>query len=126
MALGSTRPLTEMSTRNFLGMFLGVKGGRRVGLTTLPPSMNSLESMGSSTSHKTTGLYRLLQEWLYLFNPYSVLTDAQDPSTLLTQFLKPTEWEGAKAKGDDFSDHGRGRNIRSTACGRRRHKAAAE
>jgi hypothetical protein len=30
MALGSTQPLTEMSTRG--------KGGRRVGLTTLPPS----------------------------------------------------------------------------------------
>jgi hypothetical protein len=29
MALGSTQPLTEMSTRNILGMFLGVKGGRR-------------------------------------------------------------------------------------------------
>jgi hypothetical protein len=30
MALGSTQPLTEMSTRS--------KGGRCVGLTTLPPS----------------------------------------------------------------------------------------
>jgi hypothetical protein len=34
MALGSTQSLTEMSTRN---IFLG-KGGRCVGLITLPPS----------------------------------------------------------------------------------------
>ena len=35
MALGSTQPLTEMSTRN---VSLGGIGGRCVGLTTLPPS----------------------------------------------------------------------------------------
>jgi hypothetical protein len=40
MALGSTQSLTEMSTRNILGMFLGVKGGRRVRLTILLPSMS--------------------------------------------------------------------------------------
>jgi hypothetical protein len=34
MSLGSTQPLTEMSTRN---VSWG-KGGRCVGLTTLPPS----------------------------------------------------------------------------------------
>jgi len=33
MALGSTQPLKEMSTRN---ISWGVKGGRGVGLTTLP------------------------------------------------------------------------------------------
>jgi hypothetical protein len=42
MALGLTQPLTEMSTMNILGMFLGVKGGWRVRLTTLPPSMSLL------------------------------------------------------------------------------------
>ena len=35
MALGSTQPLTEMSTGN---ISWGVKSGRYVGLTTLPPS----------------------------------------------------------------------------------------
>ena len=35
MALGSTQPLTEMSTSN---ISLGGKGGRCIGLTTLPPS----------------------------------------------------------------------------------------
>jgi hypothetical protein len=38
MALGSTQPLTEVSTRNIPG----VKGGRRVGLTASPPSVSRL------------------------------------------------------------------------------------
>ena len=39
MALGSTQPLIEINTRNIFGWgWGGVKGGRCVGLTTLPPS----------------------------------------------------------------------------------------
>jgi hypothetical protein len=38
MALGSTQPLTERVP----GIFLGVKGGRRVGLTTSPSSVSRL------------------------------------------------------------------------------------
>jgi hypothetical protein len=40
--LGLTQPLTEMSTRSREVMFLGVKRGRCVGLTTLPPSVSLL------------------------------------------------------------------------------------
>jgi hypothetical protein len=42
MALRSTQPLTEMSTRNISGGGGGVKGSRRVGLTTTPPSVSHL------------------------------------------------------------------------------------
>jgi hypothetical protein len=45
MALGSTQPLIEMSTRNFPGgggVEWGVNGGPRIGLTTLPPSVSRL------------------------------------------------------------------------------------
>jgi hypothetical protein len=38
MTLGSTQPRTEMSTRNLPG----VKDGRRIRLTTLPPSVSRL------------------------------------------------------------------------------------
>jgi hypothetical protein len=63
MVLGSTQPLTEMSTRN---LPVG-KGGRRVRLT-LPPSVSRLsrENVGASTSHNPMGLHYLLQGWLYL------------------------------------------------------------
>jgi hypothetical protein len=69
MALGSTQPLTEMSSRNIPG---AVKGGRRIRLTTVSPSVSRLsrENVGTSTSQKPVGLHCLLQEELYIFLPY--------------------------------------------------------
>jgi hypothetical protein len=61
MALGSTRPLTEMSTRN---LSEAVKGVRRVRMTTLPPLCMrrfSRENVGASTSHNPMGLHGLLE-----------------------------------------------------------------
>jgi hypothetical protein len=67
MALGSTWPLTEMSTMIFL--VGGGKGGRRVGLTTLPPSVSRLsrQNMGASTSHNPMGLHGPLQLYLNFY-----------------------------------------------------------
>jgi hypothetical protein len=51
MALVSTQPLTEMSTRNISWGGGGGKGGRCVGLTTLTPSFaDCLESSEPQTS----------------------------------------------------------------------------
>jgi hypothetical protein len=59
MTLGSTQPLTEMSTRN---LPWGVKGGRRIRLTNLLPSVSRLsrENVGASTSLKPMGFHVLL------------------------------------------------------------------
>jgi hypothetical protein len=45
MALGSPQPLTEMNTKNFKKETnLGVKGGRRVELTTMQPYVSHLST----------------------------------------------------------------------------------
>jgi hypothetical protein len=45
------------------GMFLGVKCGRRVGLTTLPPSLSWIsENMGASNSRNSKGLHGLYMD----------------------------------------------------------------
>jgi hypothetical protein len=59
MALGSTQPLTKMSTRNLPG----VKSGWRVGLIILPPSISQMsEIVGASTSHNPKGLQGLYRD----------------------------------------------------------------
>jgi hypothetical protein len=47
---------------------VGVKGGRRVGLTASQPYVNRLsrENVGASTSHYPMGLHGLLQGYPYL------------------------------------------------------------
>ena len=64
VALGLTQPLTEMSTRNISWVD---KGGRCVGLTTLPPSCARLSwNLGASTSWNPQGLPRPVMGLLYL------------------------------------------------------------
>jgi hypothetical protein len=64
MALGSTQHLTEMSTRNIPGG----KGGRCVGLTTLPHSYaDCLDILGASISWNPQGLSRPVMGLLYLY-----------------------------------------------------------
>jgi hypothetical protein len=61
-ALGSSQPLTEISTR----IFSWGKGGRWVGLTILPPSCaNCLKNLGASTSWNPQGLSRPVMGLLY-------------------------------------------------------------
>ena len=57
--MGSTQPLTEVSTSDFLG---------DKGLTTLPPSRaDCLEILGASDSRTRLGLSRTVQGKLYLY-----------------------------------------------------------
>jgi hypothetical protein len=63
MALGSSQPLKKLVP----GIFLGVKSGRRVGLTTLPPSMSPMsENVGASTSCNPKGFHGLYRDKPYL------------------------------------------------------------
>jgi hypothetical protein len=65
MALGSTQPLKEISTRN---TSWGDKDGRCVGLTTLPPSCaDCLEILEASTSWNPQGFFRPVMGLLYRF-----------------------------------------------------------
>jgi len=79
VALGLTQPLTEMS-------FLGGKGGRRVGLTTLPPSCaNFLEiwkPQPSVTLRACSGLQR------DYFTFYSCITNGNTCISNASRFLK--------------------------------------
>jgi hypothetical protein len=73
MALGSTQPLTEISTRDLSRR----KKCWRVGLTTLPPSVSRVsENVGAPTSRKPKGLHGLYRDKFNL--PYLSLrkTDA--------------------------------------------------
>jgi hypothetical protein len=84
MALGSTQPLTEMSTRN---ISWGGKGGQCVGLTTLPSFMCRLSrNLEASTSWNPKGLSRPVMGLLLLYSVSHLLhitlhhvTQVQDP-----------------------------------------------
>jgi hypothetical protein len=56
--------LPNYSSRTMaLGIFLGVKSGRRVALTTLQPSVSRMsENVGASTSLNPKGLYGLYRD----------------------------------------------------------------
>jgi hypothetical protein len=60
MALGPAQPPNR---NKYQESSCGVKGGRRVRLTTTPPfvSADCLENVGASTSHNPMGLHGLLQ-----------------------------------------------------------------
>jgi hypothetical protein len=67
MALGSTHPVTEMSTR---GMSWESKGGRCMWLTTLPPlCTDCLEILGASTSWSSKGPSRSVMGLLSFYPP---------------------------------------------------------
>jgi hypothetical protein len=85
MALGSTQPLTEMSTR----CITGGKGGRCIRLTTLPPSCAVVMKSGNLNILEPSGLLRLL------YNRYRVFTGGK---VRLRRDADPSPPSSAKVK----------------------------
>jgi hypothetical protein len=70
---------------NTLGIILGVKGGRRVRLTTLPPSKRRLSTnVEASTSHNTTGSPRPVTGIVLPFFSY----DLYNSGTLCANYIE--------------------------------------
>jgi hypothetical protein len=82
MALRSTQPLTEMSTRNLPGG-KGMLVRKADNLTAICEPI-VLETVGASTSHNTMGLHGLVQGELYLL--YFTFTGISLRSLLSTYF----------------------------------------
>jgi hypothetical protein len=83
MAVGSTQPLTEMGP----GIFLGVKSGRRVELTTLPPSVSRMsENLVASTSLNPKGRHGLYRGNFTFTLHTNILFNVRLSSVKLTDF----------------------------------------
>ena len=85
MALGLAQPPPKKK-KPVPGMFLGGKGGRCVGLTTLPPSCaDCLEIWETQTFWNPQGLSRLVMGLLYLISVHCI---SNKPCTMLQKHLR--------------------------------------
>jgi len=100
-ALELTQPLTEMSTRNI--SWAG-KGGRCVGLTTLPPSRADCLEIWET---QTQGLYRPVMGLLYLFTTLVSYVKAVNYRTWWTDYMR----SGAAICGYAVSVFSKGRHC---------------
>jgi hypothetical protein len=109
MTLGSTQPLTQMSTRS---ISWGEKGGRCVGLTTLPPSCaNCLEILTASTPWNPKGLSRSVMGLLYVLRQHILCLSLWHIS--VSQHTgRSTDWQRSDSQYVDVSCVGL-----LTACG---------
>ena len=114
VGLGSTQPLTEMSTGN---ISWGGKGGRYVGLTTLPPSCaDCLEIWGASTCWNPLGLSSPVMGLLYLFicYPSRIFTKIWICSKYFRKNLKKKNFMKIRPVGAKLLHHEDGRTYWQT------------
>jgi hypothetical protein len=96
MALGSTLPLTEISTRNI--SWRAINGGRYIGLTSLPPYLAYCLKIWAPQPLKTLWIYLVLYRDCFL----DTLAKLHKAAISFIMSVHPFAWNSSAPAGHIF------------------------